>query len=667
MENDILTSSFLGKDTKFKIHKVHTLVIGSGAAGLNASIQLHVNGIRDALIITEGLQMGTSINTGSDKQTYYKLSMCGADDDSPQALAEALYAGGSMHGDLALVEASLSARAFMGLVNLGVPFPRDRFGQFVGYKTDHDPRQRATSVGPYTSREMCRLMIEEIRRREIPVHEKRVAVSLLVADEHGQRRAVGAIALNMEKEAKSKDDWPAAFEIYEAENVIFAVGGPGGLYKTSVYPQIHTGAIGLALLKGAMAQNLNESQFGMSSIKFRWNVSGTYMQCIPRIISTTGDGISQEREFLASYFANQGELHSLIFLKGYQWPFHALKVVGGSSIIDILVYNETVVKGRRVFLDFRRNPTEFNFGNLRSEASEYLKNSKALDDSPLKRLQAMNPEAIMLYKDHGIDITKEPLEIAVCAQHNNGGLAANLWWESENIKHLFPVGEVNGSHGVTRPGGAALNAGQVGGYRAAEYITNIYDKRTLIPKSVEESARKALRDLSDWIENARESKSTWQKQREELQIRMTRAGAHIRSLEVLRPALREAWQQWRTLKARGNRLDNLQDLAEGFRNLQLCYAHVVYLETILYSIAGGLGSRGSALVLDKKGELASEHLGDDWRFTPENAEFRARVLQTIPDPEGEITHQWIERRPLPQSDTWFETAWAAFLEKEIYK
>ncbi|MGM0680565.1 MAG: preprotein translocase subunit YajC, partial [Pseudomonadota bacterium] len=32
----------------------------------------------------------------------------------------------------------------------------------------------------------------------------------------------------------------------------------------------------------------------------------------------------------------------------------------------------------------------------------------------------------------------------------NGGLAGNIWWESENIRHLFPVGEVNGSHGVYR-------------------------------------------------------------------------------------------------------------------------------------------------------------------------------------------------------------------------
>ena len=86
----------------------------------------------------------------------------------------------------------------------------------------------------------------------------------------------------------------------------------------------------------------------------------------------------------------------------------------------------------------------------------------------------MNPGAIELYADHGIDLAAEPLEIAVCAQHNNGGLAGNLWWESTNIKHLFPVGEVNGSHGVTGPAARRLNAGQVGAFRAAEFIAQRY-------------------------------------------------------------------------------------------------------------------------------------------------------------------------------------------------
>ena len=666
MRTETLNIKLKKQSFSLPMHRVHTLVIGSGAAGLNTAIQLQTNGIEDLAIVTEGLQMGTSINTGSDKQTYYKLGMCGAENDSPQALAETLFAGGGMHGDLALIEASLSARAFMGLVNLGVPFPTDRYGQFVGYKTDHDPRQRATSVGPYTSREMCRLMIAEVGRRRIPVYENRLAVALLTVEENGQKRAVGALVLNCEIEKVDPDQWVSAFEVYAAENVVLAVGGPGGLYKTSVYPQVHTGAIGLALLQGAVAHNLNESQFGMSSIQFRWNVSGTFMQCVPRFISTAADGISAEREFLVPYFTDPGEMHSMIFLKGYQWPFHTGKVAGGSSIIDLLVYIETVVKRRRVYLDYRQNPLDFHFEQLQAEARDYLKNSQALDELPIERLRTMNPVAIQLYNDHGIDISREPLEIAVCAQHNNGGLAATTWWESENVRHLFPIGEVNGSHGITRPGGAALNAGQVGGYRAAEYIANVYRQETLTPATFEKSARQTLVQIDRWLAKTGSAAVTWPADRDEFQSRMSRAGAHIRSSAVLSTAVTDARSQWRRLQEEGSRIHCFRDLVEGLRNLQLCYAHLVYLNAIHYAVESGLGSRGSALVLGKNGESANERLDDQWQFAPENTEFRQKILRTTPLIDGGINNEWQTCRPLPLSDIWFETAWAAFRNKDIY-
>ena len=231
---------------------VNTLIIGSGAAGLNTAVQLHTSGVEDIVIVSEGLKMGTSINTGSDKQTYYKIGMYGEDNDSPISLSKSFFDGGSMHGELALVEATLSGRAFLNLVNLGVPFPRDKYGQFVGYKTDHDPLQRATSVGPYTSKQMCLSLINEVERRNIPVVEKRVAVSLL---KDKNDRAIGAIFVHRKADTKEE-----AFEVYLAENTVFGVGGPGGLYKTSVYPKVHTGAIGLALMEGAKGRSLPESQ-----------------------------------------------------------------------------------------------------------------------------------------------------------------------------------------------------------------------------------------------------------------------------------------------------------------------------------------------------------------------------------------------------------------------
>ena len=634
---------------------VHTLIIGSGAAGLNAALQLKRRGIDDILILTEGLDKGTSMNTGSDKQTYYKLSLCGEDGDSPNAMAEVYFNGGSMHGDLALVEASVSARAFLNLVDLGVPFPTDRYGQYVGYKTDHDPARRATSIGPYTSREMCRALIREVKRASIPIREGRDVIDLITLEQEGTRRAAGAIAIGEEDR----------LEVYRAENVVFAVGGPGGIYKTSVYPGCHTGAIGLALREGALAANLPESQFGLASTKFRWNVSGTYMQVMPRFLSVDPADESDVHEFLRDYFSDPGEMNSRVFLKGYQWPFDSAKALTGSSIIDILVYIETVEKGRRVYLDYRSNPAGFSFDGLSAEAREYLEKSEALLPTPIERLEKMNPGAIQLYLDHQIDIRTEMLEIAVCAQHNNGGLAADSWWQSENIPRLFPVGEVNGSHGAARPGGSALNSGQVGGFRAAEYIGAVCREATLDGDLFEAEVEERLARVRELTRKGETARGRWQEERREIQERMSRCGAFIRNAAELRRAIEAAKTQYFRLEAEGSSMTTGRELREFFRNRHLCLTHLVYLRAILYAVESGLGSRGSAIVLSPTGRVIPG-LPDKWMIAEEDPSFRNRVQTTEAGADGRAENRWAARRGIPSAELWFETVWREYRAGEIY-
>ena len=52
-------------------------------------------------------------------------------------MAETLFAGRCVDGDIALCEATLSTQCFLKLVELGVPFPRNRYGEYIGYKTAH--------------------------------------------------------------------------------------------------------------------------------------------------------------------------------------------------------------------------------------------------------------------------------------------------------------------------------------------------------------------------------------------------------------------------------------------------------------------------------------------------------------------------------------------------
>ena len=465
------TQSILIKGREVRLLTCHTAVVGSGAAGYAAANRLYEAGQRDIVMLTEGVNKGTSRNTGSDKQTYYKLSLCGGTADSVEEMARTYFAGRGMDGDLALCEAAFSPRCFYYLCEAGVPFPHNAFGEYSGYKTDHDPAMRATSAGPLTSKYMTECLERRARDHGITVYDNWLVISILVKES----QCVGLMALNRQS---------GEYLLVNAANVVYASGGPAGVYKNSVYPSSQSGATGIALEAGAAAKNLAEWQYGIASLKFRWNLSGTYQQVLPRYVSTDSEG-KDEREFLEGQFDSPKSLLTAVFLKGYQWPFDPAKVKNqGSSMIDMLVYRETVEKKRRVFLDYRRNPESLNrlgtdwLTRLGDPAASYLAQSGATQDTPIGRLLHMNPRAVELYRSHNIDLETEMLEIGVCAQHNNGGLAGDMWWES-NLSHFFPVGEVNGSHGVHRPGGSALNAGQVGALRAAIRIAKAESLREI--------------------------------------------------------------------------------------------------------------------------------------------------------------------------------------------
>ena len=442
--------------------RYNTVVVGSGAAGFNAADSLYTLGMRDVAVITEDVMRGTSRNAGSDKQTYYKLTLGGGDADGVAQMAQTLFEGGCVDGDLALCEAGLSAECFFKLVSLGVPFPRDRFGAWPGYKTDHDPRRRATSAGPRTSKIMTEKLHGAVVSKGIPIHNDMQVIKLLTGPEG---EIAGALCLNLAAVKNGRAEYSA----FCCRNIIFATGGPAGLYKDSVYPTGQHGANGLAFEAGARGANLTEWQYGLASLSPRWNVSGTYMQVLPRFISVDQDG-GGEREFLVDCYGSQSDLLTNLFLKGYQWPFDSQKAGGGSSFIDICVFRE-LLAGRRVFLDYRKNPFGgyLDFNLLSGEALSYLKQAGACFGTPVDRLRHMNMPAVDFYLEHGVDLAREPLEISLCAQHNNGGIAVDRWWRT-TADGLFAVGESAATHGVRRPGGSALNAGQAGSLRAAQYI-----------------------------------------------------------------------------------------------------------------------------------------------------------------------------------------------------
>jgi succinate dehydrogenase/fumarate reductase flavoprotein subunit len=656
------------------VYSMNTVVVGSGAAGFNAADSLYSLGQKDIAIVTEGMNMGTSRNTGSDKQTYYKLTLAGGAPDSVLEMAKTLFEGGSRHGDIALIEAALSSRCFYKLADIGVPFPHNKYGEYIGYKTDHDPRQRATSAGPLTSKFMTEKLEVQVKQKDIKIYDGYLIIGILTdIAESGETKAIGLVALNTNELEKPN----MGFTLFNCTNIIYATGGPAGIYLTSVFPESQTGTSGIAFEAGAKGINLIEWQYGLASIKFRWNLSGTYQQVIPRYVSTNQDG-SDEREFLDEYFDSPGKMLNAIFLKGYQWPFDPRKIRNlGSSIIDIVVYNEIQIKGRRVYMDFLKNPGwgskngELDFTLLGEEAYSYLKNSGALFGNPLERLKKMNQPAIDLYKNNGIDLTVEYLEIAVCAQHNNGGLQGNIWWES-NIRHLFPVGEINGSFGVYRPGGSALNSTQVGGLRAAQYISANYGDK---PQETGKFVKAAQMDVSTKINMAKifvEKKSETSNimnTRKAMQQRMSKLGAHIRSLESAAVGIRECLGELEGFTGTA-RIGSVKELPDVFRNRDILITQLVYLSAIREYIEKGGRSRGSYLVKDDTGELPIGVLPEDFRFTLDKGDFMNMVCETELKADGSSTvciHEWKPVRPIPEDENWFENVWNEYRNGNIIK
>lgn len=638
------------------VHSYQTLILGSGAAGFSAAERLFILGHKDIALVTEHIKAGTSRNTGSDKQTYYKLSLSGSQPDSIRDMASTLMFGGCVDGDLALCEAALSARCFLHLVDLGVPFPCNRYGEYTGYKTDHDPCCRATSAGPYTSKMMTEALEQSVIQKQISIHDNMQAIRILIH----QKKVAGILCLDLKK---SQQNQKPSFVIFQCANLICATGGPAGIYYDTVYPHGHFGSSGIALETGAAGKNLTEWQYGMASIHPRWNVSGSYMQSLPRFFSTSLDG-NEERDFLLDYFNDINELLLKIFLKGYQWPFDARKAYNGSSFLDILVFQE-IQKGRRVFLDYRQNPAgPIDYKNLPKEARDFLMKAHACQDTPYDRLVQLNQPAVNFYLDKGVDLKTMPLEITFSAQHCNGGLDVDCWWQT-NVNGLFSVGEVSGTHGVYRPGGTALNAGQTGALRAAQYIAAQPLKSIPSPEEMlqmTETQIKEMLQLADCTldssyENVSMLINTAQK-------RMSHCGSAFRSLSLMKEALLQVNDDFSSLPrhCRVKSVNHLH-LVYRFRDILLCQQAV--LTSMIDYIKKGGKSRGSAIYEDSRGVKPALSLPDTFSFQLETE--CNPMIQNISYENGRFATSWRTPRPLPKEDDFFENIWKTYrINKNIY-
>ncbi len=453
------------------------LIIGAGGAGLRAAIEAKETYKRGKiLLVTKGSlgKSGVTATACSDRMAFHATlphTEPGGPDNWKYHAEDIYRMGGYVSdGDLASFLAKEARGAFEYLDALGVPFVKKRNGRPDQFITDGSDYARACYTGPRTANH-----IEEALLRKISSMDIRIIEHCMIADLIQFRgRVVGAIGID-EREGRLED----RLKIISSKTTVLATGGAGEAFEVHVFPEGMTGdGYALAYRAGAELVNMEFIQIGPASMLTKLNCSGSLMRAVPRFINDKGE------EFLRKYLPETltgKEIHDLIFEKGSSWPVSLEK---RTHLIDVALFKEGF-RGHRIFLDYTTNPQGFRFQELapkwldryRREIKKPI-SAQERERAPVERLAEINPESIDWLKEHGIDLRSgEPIEIAPCIQHFQGGVKIRERGNT-SVKGLYAAGEcAGGQHGANRPGGNALLDGQVFG-RISGYEAALEAKRT---------------------------------------------------------------------------------------------------------------------------------------------------------------------------------------------
>jgi succinate dehydrogenase/fumarate reductase flavoprotein subunit len=291
----------------------------------------------------------------------------------------------------------------------------------------------------------------------------------------------------------------------------------------------------------------------------------------------------------------------------------------------------------------------------------------------------MNLPAYEFYlgRNPGVDLEKDLLEIAVCAQHNNGGMSVDQWWHS-NLEGFFPVGEAAGAHGIYRPGGAALNSGQVGATRAATYIAARRREGPVSPEVFGEAARGVVSGAVALLRGATRRAETSPDTTDELlreatELMSSNAGV-VRSRQSIADALVRV-KAWLDPYATTSSADaaSRRSVNRLFLIRDILTSQYVYLSAMAEYLDHGGRSRGSVLYTDAAGglPLAGEggpelDLPEVFRFTLEDG-LTGVIQESVWEGSGEPAFEWRPVRPIPEDDEFFENVWRHYRDdKNVY-
>ncbi|NWF92752.1 MAG: FAD-binding protein [Syntrophaceae bacterium] len=439
------------------------LIIGSGGAGLRAAVEAKETFKRGKIVlVSKGVigESGVTATACSDRMAFHvtlPYTEPGGPDNWKYHAEDIYRIGGYVSdGDLALILAKEAQAAFEYLDRLGVPFVKREDGRAEQFITDGSEYARACYTGPRTANHIEEALLKKASSMDITMVHHCMVSELLKS----RGRVIGAFGLDEREEELEK-----RLRVFSSKATILTTGGAGEAFGLHVFPVCMTGdGYAMAYRAGAELVNMEFIQIGLCSVRTKLACSGSMMRAVPRFVNEEGE------EFLKNYFHHDtplSEIYNLIFEKGASWPVSREKK---THLLDVAVFKE-MVRGHRVFLDYRTNPEGFRFQDLdpgwRRRYENEIKRpvpDQWRERSPLDRLSEINPELIDWLKEHGVDLKSgERMEIAPAVQHFQGGVKIGERGDT-SLRGLYAAGEcAGGQHGANRPGGNALLDSQVFG------------------------------------------------------------------------------------------------------------------------------------------------------------------------------------------------------------
>ena len=421
------------------IHDCDVLVVGAGGAGLRAAIESASQGARTALLCKSLL--GKAHTVMAESGIAAALGNVHGEDEWQAHFRDTMRAGASLC-DWRMVRllAEEAPERVLELEAWGAVFDRTAAGLIRQQDAGGHRYARLAHVGDRTGVEVMRTLQQRAAQLGVEVHME-CSVQRLLTHEG---RISGAFALRRDT---------GQFAHFRCKALVLATGGGGRAWRVSSNSQEHTGdGMSLALQAGAELVDMEFMQF--------------HPTCVARPGSAQGTLVSE---------AVRGAGGVLRNAQGHRFMFDYIPQLQRAETAD----NENEADEWYATRRDRRRPPELLPADVVARAIDTevragrgLAHGGVLLDiatrrSPLE-IRRLLPSTCRRFEQlAGIDITREPIEVAPACHYSMGGLRVEAETAATSVAGLYAAGEVAaGVHGASRLGGNSLADLLVFGRRA---------------------------------------------------------------------------------------------------------------------------------------------------------------------------------------------------------